>query len=93
MDYFFMSREDEKASSNPILVMLDEKSGSRYARLVGRKGLGTDGEMDWLIEDILITLKGWGHAGGPAMGQICLAQARAGPNWSEPMGPNTYLTV
>jgi len=66
MDYFFMSREDEKASSNPILVILDEKSGSRYARLVGKKGLGGDGEMDWLVEDIVTTLKGWGHAGGAA---------------------------
>ena len=43
MDYFFMSREDEKASSNPILVVLDERSGARYARLVRRKGLGPTG--------------------------------------------------
>ena len=66
MDYFFMSREDEAASSNPMLVMLDERSGSRYARLVGKKGLGSDGEMDWLVEDILVTMKSWGHAGGAA---------------------------
>ena len=37
MDYFFVSREHEAASSNPMLVMLDERSGSRYARLVGKK--------------------------------------------------------
>ena len=61
-----MSREDEAASSNPMLVMLDERSGSRYARLVGKKGLGSDGEMDWLVEDILVTMKSWGHAGGAA---------------------------
>ena len=47
-----------------MLVVFDERSGSRYARLVGKKGLGTDGEMDWLVEDILITIKSWGHAGG-----------------------------
>ena len=35
MDYFFISREDETASKNPMLVMVDEKSGPRYARLVG----------------------------------------------------------
>ena len=35
MDYFFMSREDESASSNPLFVMADEKSGARYARAVG----------------------------------------------------------
>ena len=40
MDYFFMSRENEGASSNPLLVVADEKSGSRYARVVGVKGLG-----------------------------------------------------
>ena len=64
MDYFSMSREDEAASRNPLLVVVDERSGSRYARLVGQKGLGSDGEMDWLIEDISTVLKGWGHAGG-----------------------------
>ncbi len=34
-----MSREDEKASKNPLLVIADERSGSRYARAVGGKGL------------------------------------------------------
>ena len=64
MDYFFMSREDEEASKNPLLVIADERSGSRYARAVGIKGLGEAGQMDWLIEDISINLKSWGHAGG-----------------------------
>lgn len=31
-DYFFMSREDEEASKNPLMVMVDERSGSRHAR-------------------------------------------------------------
>ena len=56
MDYFFMSREDEKASKNPRLVIADERSGSRYARAVGCKGTGENGSMDWLIEDISNTL-------------------------------------
>ena len=64
MDYFFMSKEDESASKNPMLLMVDEKPGARYARLVGRKGLGSAGEMDWLIVDISNTLKSWGHTGG-----------------------------
>ena len=64
MNYFFMSREDESASSNPLFVMADERSGTRYARAVGKKGLGTADEMDWLIQDISKTLKSWGHAGG-----------------------------
>ena len=64
MEYFFMSREDESASSNPLFVMADEKSGARYSRAVGKKGLGSGDEMDWLSQDISKTLKGWGHAGG-----------------------------
>ena len=64
MDYFFMCREDEEASKNPLLVIADERSGSRYARAVGIKGLGEAGSMDWLVEDISTTLKSWGHAGG-----------------------------
>ena len=71
MDYFFMSREDEEASKNPLLVMVDEKSGSRYARAVGVKGLGESQSMDWLIEDMSMTLKSWGHAGGTA-GEIIM---------------------
>ena len=33
-DYFVMTREGEEASKNPLLVMADERSGSRYARAV-----------------------------------------------------------
>ena len=64
MDYFFMSREDESACSNPLFVMADERSEARYAKAVGQTGLGVAGEMDWLIEDISKTLKSWGHDGG-----------------------------
>ena len=64
MDYFFMCREDEEASKNPLLVFAYERPGSRYARAVGIKGLGVAGSMDWLVEDISTTLKSWGHAGG-----------------------------
>ena len=64
MDYFFMSRDDESACSNPLLVMADERSGARYARAVGNKGLGAGDEMDWLAQDISKTLKSWGHTGG-----------------------------
>ena len=64
MDYFFMSREDEEASTNPLLVVADERSGARYARAVGHKGVRDDGSTDWLIKDVSKTLKSWGHAGG-----------------------------
>ena len=42
MDYFYVSQDDEKASANPIMVMVDERTGEKYARAVGRKGLGKD---------------------------------------------------
>ena len=31
---------DDKATSNPVIVMLDEDTGNRYMRLGGQKGLG-----------------------------------------------------
>ena len=70
MDYFFMSREDEDAATNPLLVVADESTGSRYARAVGHKGVGDYGSMDWLIQDVSTTLKHWGHTGGRANHEV-----------------------
>ena len=71
MDYFFMSKHDEEAKENPIIGMVDEQTGEKYARAAGRKGAGVAGEMDWLIQDIVAELKAWGHSGG-ANGHIIL---------------------
>ena len=38
LDYFFMSSADEAAHRNPLIVMLDEATGDKYARAVGQKG-------------------------------------------------------
>ena len=60
-----MSHQDEVASENPMLVMVDEKTGDKYARAVGQKGLGGGSdEMQWLIGDLHEELKAWGHHGG-----------------------------
>ena len=64
MDYFFMSKEDEKAHANPLIVMVDESTGDKYARAVGQKGVGKESELDWLIKDMSLELKAWGHNGG-----------------------------
>ena len=40
LDYFSMCKTDGKASQNPLMVVVDEESGSRYARAVAQKGLG-----------------------------------------------------
>lgn len=61
MDYFFMSVDEEKTSSNPIIVLIDEKTGSVYARGTAKKGTA---EMDWLIKDMSEELKSWGLSGG-----------------------------
>ena len=59
-----MSREDEEASTNPLLVVAVERTGSKYARAVGHNGVGDDESMDWLIQDVSTILKSWGHTGG-----------------------------
>ena len=41
--------------------MIDERSGSVYARGTGKKGVM---DMDWLIKDMSEELKSWGHSGG-----------------------------
>ena len=79
MDYHFMGKEDEGSKKNPMLTMVNEKTGDKYTRAVGRKGVGTEGEMDWIVKDISEELKAWGHAGGTG-GRIvmkCVGEAGA----------------
>ena len=64
MDYFYMTEANRKAHQDPILIMTDELTKEKYARAVGQKGLGADGNMDWLIKDLSAELRVWGHAGG-----------------------------
>ena len=64
MDYFYMSTGDEEVGANPIFVMVDEGSGEKYARAAGSKGVGDQGEHDWLIKDACAELRAWGHPGG-----------------------------
>ena len=64
MDYFFMSSKDEKAHENPIIVMVDERAGEKYARAVSQKGLGQYHEMDWLFKGMSLELKAWGISRG-----------------------------
>ena len=47
-----------------MIVMVDEETGEKYARSVSQKGLGEDGELEWLVEDMQKELKNWGHSGG-----------------------------
>ena len=58
-----MSVADERAASNPVLIMVDEATGERYARAVGHKGT-TSTDLDWLVRDMSEELKSWGHHGG-----------------------------
>ena len=59
-----MSKRDEEAKENPLIAMVDESTGERYARAAGHKGVGGNGEQDWLIKDMVEELRAWGHAGG-----------------------------
>ena len=47
MKYFFTSQENEIASANPIMVMAAERTVEKFARAVGRKGMGKDQDMEW----------------------------------------------
>jgi hypothetical protein len=44
--------------------VVNESTGEKFARLVGRKGMGQDGEMDSVVKDLVEELRTWGHAGG-----------------------------
>ena len=59
-----MSKKDEEAKENPLIVMMDEETGEKYARAVGHKGVGSSGDRDWLIKDMDAELKAWGHSRG-----------------------------
>ena len=61
IDYFYMGSKDEQDGNNPLVVMVDEETGDRYARMVRKKGLGSDGEMEWLVRDMSEELKSWRH--------------------------------
>ena len=57
-DHFFMSHQDEAANENPMLIMMDQGSGDKYARVVGQKGLGGGSEeMQWFVVDLHEELK------------------------------------
>ena len=66
-DYFFLSKQDEEKGVNPMIVMVNEETGDKYARMVEHKGLhgGPDGSMEWLVVDMSKELQSWGHSGGP----------------------------
>ena len=59
-----MSKADEDAQVNPFFVMTDSGTGDKFARAVSQKGLGSQGEMDWLVKSIVEELRTWGHNGG-----------------------------
>ena len=63
-DHHFTTDEDREHNRNPVIGMRDMKTGCRYLRAVGRKGVGEQGEMDWLVYDIHEELKSWGYTGG-----------------------------
>ena len=56
LDYFFLSETGLSTNSSPIIVMVDESTGDKYARVVENKG-----PVEWLIKDLSDELKSWGH--------------------------------
>ena len=39
-----MTEEDEKAQSNPLIVMTHRNTGDKYCRAAGRKGVAEESE-------------------------------------------------
>ena len=56
--------EEDGDTAYPSLVMIDQAHGNRYMRVVDQKGLGDNGEMQWLVKDLHEELKSWGFPGG-----------------------------
>ena len=54
-----------------MLVAVNESSNEKYARAAGQKGLGSEGEVQWLVKDMSAELRTWGHQGGEG-GKIIL---------------------
>ena len=59
-----MTEGDNNASTNPMLVVVDEQTGEKYARAISHKGTGDIRDMDWLVKDMALELQCWGHTGG-----------------------------
>ena len=78
MDYFFMSQDDEKASKNPLVVMVDEETNGKFARALERKGVGEEGESYWAIKECADELKVWGHTGGSGQRLILKCDGESG---------------
>ena len=70
MDYFYMNERDLEEGSNPLIIVTEEDTGGDDSRAVGRKGVGENGEKDWLIWDISLELKSWRYEGGSGNGII-----------------------
>ena len=51
-----MTQEDENASANPIMVMVDERTGEKYSRAV----MGKDQDVEWVIKDMSNEIEGVG---------------------------------
>ena len=74
LDYFFLTnkdgdknkkdKEEEEKHLHPMLVMKEESTGERYARMVEHKGLHEGDESSWVVSDVIAELRPWGHQGG-----------------------------
>ena len=64
MDYFFLTEEDKANETNPMMIMKDESTGERYARIVEHKGLREGEDGTWIVSDMVRELRAWGHQGG-----------------------------
>ena len=56
--------EEEEVGMQTMIVMKDESTGEKYARIVAHKGVQEGEDGVWIVNDIVAELKSWGYQGG-----------------------------
>ena len=58
MDYWFGSEKNRRTVENPMLVVVDERSGSISGYAVGHKGV-----VEWVVKKVVQDIESWGWGG------------------------------
>ena len=71
-----------------MMVMVDESTGNKYMRALSRKGLGPDGDNNWVVKDMHQELKSWRYPGGERTANRL--SLRFGRRWLDATGGGSH---
>ena len=54
----------KQGKNNQVLVAMHESTDEKHARAARQKGVGSEGEAQWLVKDVAAEMRTWGHQGG-----------------------------